>query len=442
MALKVGLISLGCPKNQINAERMLASLTADGIEVVDFIDGADAIIVNTCGFIDDAKREAIENILDMVELKRQGDVKTILVTGCLAESYREEVLREIPEVDAVLGLGANADIVRYVRETVAGARPAVFPALCELPLSGERVLTTPGYWAYLQVADGCDNRCTYCKIPAIRGPYRSRPMEEIVREAQDLAEGGVRELILVAQDTTRYGLDLAGERQLPTLLRALCAIEKLRWIRLLYCYPDEVTDELMDVLAEEPKVVKYMDLPMQHADDRILAAMGRRGTQAELRECIGRLRARVPNIALRTTMITGFPGEDEAAFETLAAFVQEMKFDRLGCFAFSPQEGTPAFDLPDQIDAETARRRSENLMDLQAEILRKKNDRQIGRIHTVLVEDYDGYSDTYTGRSSMDAPEIDGTVIFTCGWPLETGDFVEVEILGVKDYDLLGSAMP
>ncbi|MDR3314160.1 MAG: 30S ribosomal protein S12 methylthiotransferase RimO [Oscillospiraceae bacterium] len=441
MGIRVGFISLGCPKNQVNGERMLAALTAEGMEIVDPLEGADALIINTCGFIDDAKREAIENILEAADLKKEGMVKAILVTGCLAESYREEILREIPEVDAVLGLGANGEIARYVREALAGEKPMVFPEIGCLPLEGERLLTSPAHWAYLQIAEGCSNRCTYCKIPAIRGDFRSRPAEEILREAEALAAGGVRELILIAQDTTRYGVDLYGELRLPALLRQLAAIEGVHWLRLLYCYPDAVTQELIDVIAEEPKVVKYIDLPMQHADDRILAAMGRRGTQAELAALLAQLRARVPGIAIRTTLLVGFPGEDDAAFDTLAAFVEEQRFDRLGVFAFSPQEGTPAFHMDDQVDPETAARRADILMEQQNAIAEAAGRAKIGQTIEVVVEDYDGYTDSYTGRSAQDAPEIDSLVYFTSPVQLEDGDFAQVKIFGVKEYDLLGEAV-
>ena len=440
MAIRVGFIGLGCPKNQVNGERMMAALEAEGMALVDPLDGADAVIINTCGFIDDAKREAIESILEAVELKKEGAVRAVVVAGCLAESYREEILTEIPEVDAVLGLGANGDVARHVREVLEGEKPMVFPEIAGLPMEGARLLTTPPHWAYLQLADGCSNCCAYCKIPSIRGPFRSRPMESILEEAEELAAGGARELILVAQDTTRYGLDLYGELRLPALLRKLAAIGGVRWLRLLYCYPDAVTEELIDVLAEEPKVVKYIDLPLQHADDRILKAMGRRGGQADLRALLARLRERVPGIAIRTTLMTGFPGEDDAAFEALSAFVEEQRFDRLGVFAFSPQEGTPAYDMDGQADPETAARRADILMEQQNLIVQESAQEKIGQVLDVVVEDYDGYSDCYIGRSAQDAPEIDGLVFFTSPKPLEDGAFVRVKIFGVREYDLLGEA--
>ncbi|MCL2106395.1 MAG: 30S ribosomal protein S12 methylthiotransferase RimO [Oscillospiraceae bacterium] len=439
MPLKVGFVSLGCPKNQVNAERMLAALAAGGMEIADAVDGVDAVVVNTCGFIDDAKREAIENILDMAELKREGLVGKLLVTGCLAERYRAELLTEIPEIDAVLGLGANEEIVQHVREVIGGKKTMEFPDIACLSLSGERLLTSPPHWAYLQIADGCSNCCSYCVIPSIRGPYRSRAMEDVLAEAHRLAAEGVKELILVAQDTTRYGTDLAGgEYLLAPLLRKLCKIEEIHWIRLLYCYPDAVTDELIEVIAEESKIVKYIDLPLQHADDRILSAMKRRGTQADLRALLRKLRERVPGIALRTTFITGFPGEDEKAFETLAAFVEEQRFDHMGVFAFSPQEGTQACELPGEVEPEIAARRVEVLMEQQAAIAEAARRARIGTTIEAVTEDYDGYTDSYIGRASFDAPEIDGLVRFTSPRTLEDGTFVKVEIFGVKDYDLLG----
>lgn len=439
---KVGIISLGCPKNQVDAELMLAALEAGGFELVDFYDGADAVIVNTCGFIDDAKKEAVENILDVTQLKEEGVVGSVIVTGCLSQRYGEELLAEIPEVDAVLGIGANGEIARLVKAVIEKrlTEKCVLPPREELPLSGARTLTTPEYWAYLKIADGCSNRCAYCAIPSIRGTYRSRPQEDIVAEARTLAMGGVKELILVAQDTTAYGIDLYGELRLPELLKELAAIEEVHWIRLLYCYPDTVTRELIDVLASEDKVVKYIDLPLQHADDGILAAMNRRGTAEEYRALIGRLREAVEGIAIRTTVMLGFPGEGEEEFEALAEFVNELEFDRLGCFAFSAQEGTPAAELDDALDDREKERRCEVILRDQDSIVEVKNNARLGKTYEVLVEGYDEYTDTYSGRTYMDAPEIDGKVLFTCPRVLNDGDFVNVEIRGISDYDLLGSA--
>ncbi len=437
--MRVGMISLGCPKNQVDAEMMLAALEADGVEIVDCVDGADAVIINTCAFIDDAKREAIENILDMVELKAEGVIRKIIVTGCLVQTQKEEILSEFPEVDAVVGLGANGDILDIVKQTLTADAPVyTCPDQGEMPLDRPRLLTTPEYWAYLKIADGCSNRCTFCAIPGIRGAYRSREAEKILEEAQQLAASGVRELILIAQDTTNYGTDLYGEARLPRLLRELCKIDGIAWIRMLYCYPDKVTDELIEVMASEPKILHYMDLPLQHADDRILRRMNRRGSVEEIRTLIGKLRAAMPDIVIRTTFMTGFPGEDEDAFDNLALFLNEMAFDRVGVFTYSPQEGTPAYNMEDQVDEDVKKRRGEILMEDQFSIMQDKNLARIGSEYTVLVEDYDAYSDCYIGRTYMDAPEIDSVIYFTTAGRYEPGDFVQVMLTDLRDYDLVG----
>lgn len=439
MNYKIGMISLGCPKNQVDAEHMLALMDAEGWEIVDYVDGCDAVIVNTCGFIDDAKKEAIENILDMVELKKEGVISKIIVTGCLAQRYKDEIVKEIPEVDAVIGIGANGDIIKTVEEVMSGVDTIEkYPPQCDLPLEGQRILTTPQYWAYLKIGEGCSNRCTYCTIPSIRGNMRSRSMENVIDEAKQLAESGVKELILIAQDTTSYGLDLYGELKLPELLNELCKIDSIEWIRLLYCYPDRITDELIETMKNQEKVVNYIDLPLQHADDKILKAMNRRGDQALIRNVISKLRTEIPDVVIRTTFIVGFPGEGEEEFETLAEFVNEIEFDRLGVFTFSPQEGTPAFDMEDQVDEDIKTRRGEVIMQDQYSIMEEKNNEKIGKTYKVVVEDYDGYSDSYTGRTYMDAPEIDGLVKFTSHKDLDIGDFVDVEIFDIEDYDLIG----
>lgn len=439
MNYKIGMISLGCPKNQVDAEHMLALMDAEGWEIVDYVDGCDAVIVNTCGFIDDAKKEAIENILDMVELKKEGVISKIIVTGCLAQRYKDEIVKEIPEVDAVIGIGANGDIIKTVEEVMSGVDTIEnYPPQCDLPLEGQRILTTPHYWAYLKIGEGCSNRCTYCTIPSIRGNMRSRSMENVIDEAKQLAESGVKELILIAQDTTSYGLDLYGELKLPEFLNELCKIDSIEWIRLLYCYPDRITDELIETMRNQEKVVNYVDLPLQHADDKILKAMNRRGDQALIRNVISKLRTEIPDVVIRTTFIVGFPGEGEEEFETLAEFVNEIEFDRLGVFTFSPQEGTPAFDMEDQVDEDIKTRRGEVIMQDQYSIMEEKNNEKIGKTYRVVVEDYDGYSDSYTGRTYMDAPEIDGLVKFTSHKDLDIGDFVDVEIFDVEDYDLIG----
>lgn len=441
MEYKVGMISLGCPKNQVDAEHMLALMDAEGWEIVDYVDGCDVVIVNTCGFIDDAKKEAIENILDMVELKKEGVIGKIIVTGCLAQRYKEEIVKEIPEVDAVVGIGANGNIIKTVEEVMDSVSTIEkYPPRCDLPLEGQRILTTPQYWAYLKIGEGCSNRCTYCTIPSIRGNMRSRSMENVIEEAKQLAELGVKELILIAQDTTSYGLDLYGELKLPELINELCKIDSIEWIRLLYCYPDRITDELVETMKNQDKVVNYIDLPLQHADDKILKAMNRRGDQALIRSVISKLRAEIPDVVIRTTFIVGFPGEGEEEFETLAEFVNEIEFDRLGVFTFSPQEGTPAFDMEGQVDEDVKTRRGEVIMQDQYSIMEEKNNEKIGKTYKVVVEEYDGYSDSYTGRTYMDAPEIDGLVKFTSQKDLDIGDFVDVEIFDVEDYDLIGEA--
>lgn len=435
---RVGMISLGCPKNQVDAERMLAQLDKNEFQIADCYDGVDAVIVNTCGFIDAAKQEAIENILDMAQLKEDGTVKKIIVTGCLAQRYQKEIFDEIPEVDAVIGLGANEGIAETVKKVIEGENVYEMPDNELLPLVGERLLTTPEHWAYLKIADGCSNRCTYCSIPSIRGNYRSVEFETVIEEAKALAAAGTKELILIAQDTTNYGFDLYGKIRLPELLDALCEIDGIEWIRMLYCYPDKITDELLDTMARQPKVLNYIDLPLQHADDNILKAMNRRGDSAYLRETVNKIREKLPDAVIRTTFIVGFPGEGEKEFENLAEFVNEMEFDRLGCFAFSPQEGTPAFDMENQIEEDVKVRRGEIIMQDQLEIVTLKNQSRIGKTYKVIVEDYDSYSDSYSGRTYMDAPEIDGSISFTTDKNYENGDFADVVIIGVNDYDLIG----
>ncbi len=442
MAYTIGIISLGCPKNQVDAEMMLAKLQENGFEIVDYFEGADAVIVNTCGFIDDAKKEAIENILDMTQLKEEGTISKIIVTGCLSERYKEDILKEIPEIDAVVGIGANADIADICKRVIEGETISVFPDKSDLPLDGQRLLTTPEYWAYLKIAEGCSNCCSYCAIPYIRGKFRSRTMENIVDEATQLAETGVKELVVVAQDTTRYGEDLYGELKLPELLNRLCEIEGIEWIRLLYCYPERMTDELIDVMASQEKIVHYLDLPIQHADDKILKAMNRPGTNESLGNLLNRLREKIPDICIRTTVMTGFPGEGDEEFENLAQFVKDARFDCLGCFVFSPQENTPAAKMDYQVAEKLKTRRAEIIMESQMTIVEEKHSEKVGETLKVLVEGYDGYTDTYFGRSYMDAPEIDGSVIFTSNENIEEGSFVYVDIIGVSEtYDFIGKAI-
>lgn len=442
MAKKVGMISLGCPKNQVDAEIMLARLSTGDFELTNEVDGADVVIINTCGFIEDAKKEAIENILDMVSLKKEGVIGKVVVTGCLAERYRDEILSEIPEIDAVVGIGSNADICAICAEVLSGSTGIQrFSEKSCLPLDGERLLTTPGYFAYLKIAEGCSNCCTYCAIPSIRGAFRSRQPESILKEAAELAKQGVKELVVVAQDTTRYGEDLYGTSALPALLAALCKIEELEWIRVLYLYPERITDELLDVMAKNDKIVKYMDIPIQHADAAVLKRMNRKGDSESLLALIQKIRAKMPQIVLRTTLITGFPGETEEAFETLSDFVEKARFDRLGCFAYSAEEGTPAAEFPDQIEPELRKRRGEIIMEQQYKIFDELNRQNIGRVFRTVVEGYDAYTDSYYGRTWRDAPEIDGSVSFTCGYELNEGDFVDVEVFGVNEYDLIGEVI-
>ena len=435
---RIGMISLGCPKNQVDAERMLAQFDKYGYSITDCYDGVDAVIINTCGFIDAAKQEAIENILEMAELKEEGVVGKIIVTGCLAQRYKDEILAEIPEVDTIVGIGANGDIAEIVKKTIEGEKVYEMPENTNLPLVGERLLTTPEHWAYLKIADGCSNRCTYCSIPSIRGNFRSVEFETVIEEAKALAAAGIKELILIAQDTTNYGADLYGKLRLSELLDALCEIEGIEWIRMLYCYPDKITDELIETMARQPKVLHYIDLPLQHADDDVLKAMNRRGDNAYLREVIAKIRNAMPDAVIRTTFIVGFPGEGEREFENLAQFVKDIQFDRLGCFAFSPQEGTPAYDFDNQVEEEVKLRRGEIIMDSQLRIVTAKNEEKIGKTYRVIVEDYDAYSDSYSGRTYMDAPEIDGRISFTTTENYEVGDFADVIVIGVNDYDLIG----
>ncbi len=438
MAVKVGMVSLGCPKNQMDAELMLAKLELAGFEITAESGLAEVVIVNTCGFIEDAKQESIDNILEFAQLKKEKQIKKIIVTGCLAERYQQELADEMPECDAVLGLGANGDIVEAVDRVMAGETIRSFPPKSAWCLDGDRLLTTPHFFAYLRIADGCDNRCTYCAIPGIRGGLRSRRMEMVVAEARKLVAAGVRELVLVAQDTTVYGQDLYGESRLPQLLTELCKIEDLAWIRLLYCYPEHITDDLLRVMAKEEKVLPYMDIPLQHASGAVLRRMNRPGDRESLAALIGRIRAAVPQITLRTTVMTGFPGETEEDFEELCAFIKEAKFQRLGCFAFSPEEGTPAYDLPDQIPDEVKCRRRDIVMEEQSRISDAYNEQMVGKTVTVLVESFDKYAECWFGRTEGDAPDIDGKVFFTATRRVSPGDFVEIHITDTMDWDLIG----
>ena len=439
MAVKVGMVSLGCAKNQVDGEVLMASLKNAGYELCDDAALADVAIVNTCGFIESAKAESIEEILELVTLKKEGRIKKIVVTGCLSQRYQEQIRKEIPEVDAAVGIGANGEIAEIIGQVMAGETPEVFPDKEKMPLCGDRELSTPSYFAYLKIAEGCDNRCTYCAIPLIRGGYRSRSMESIVEEAEKLAAGGAKELIVIAQDTSRYGLDLYGELKLPELLRRLCTIDGVRWIRLLYCYPDTITDELLDVMAREEKIVKYIDLPLQHASGRVLRAMNRRGDRESLTQLIAHMREKIPGLILRTTLITGFPGETEEDFAELSQFVQDVRFDRLGCFAYSQEEGTPAAELPDQVEEDVKNHRAEIIMEQHMEIMQQKGEAMIGKAVTVLTEGFDRYAECYFGRTVADSPDIDGKVFFTAaGNKPYFGQFVKVRIDDCIDCDLTG----
>ena len=438
MAYKVGMVSLGCPKNQVDGEIMLSLLRDAGYELTPDENEADAVIINTCGFIEDAKRESIENILELAALKKDGSLKAVVVTGCMAERYRGQVRAEMPEVDAVVGLGGNAKIVEVLDKVLLKSAVELFAEKSALPLGGKRVLTTPPYTAYLKIAEGCDNRCSYCAIPQIRGRYRSREIDDILREAERLAETGVRELVLVAQDTTRYGEDLRGRAMLPELLAKLEKIEPLRWIRVLYTYPERITDELIGVIANGDKILHYLDMPIQHCDAGILARMNRPGGRERLTALIAALRRRIPDIVLRTTLIAGFPGETRAQFESLMEFVGQARFDRLGCFVYSPEEDTKAALFEDQIDGKTKKARADSLMRLQADIAAEKGRARVGSRAQVLVEGYDGYIKHFYGRSYAEAPEIDGKIFFKSKRRYAPGDFARVRITDTLDYDLLG----
>lgn len=436
----VGMISLGCEKNRVDAEIMMARLQKAGYTLVDDASCADVAIVNTCGFIEAAKKESIGEILELGRLKKAGCIKALVVTGCMAERYQQEIRKELPEADAVCGIGADADIVEVVDRTLRGEHPELFPDKMLLPLCGERIQSTPPYSSYLKIAEGCDNRCSYCAIPLIRGPYRSRPMESILEEAETLAKNGTKELIVIAQDTTRYGCDLYKKRMLPELLQKLCKVDGIVWIRVLYCYPDFMTEELMDTIAREPKIVKYIDLPLQHCSGTVLRAMRRFGNREKLTALIQKMRARIPGLILRTTMIAGFPGETEEDFAQLCAFIKEIRFERLGCFAYSQEEDTPAAEMEHQIEEEEKRRRADRVMETQMGIMQDWGEAQVGKVLDVLTEGFEEETACWFGRSYADAPEIDGRIYFTAGEAPAPGQFVRVRITACMDCDLMGEA--
>ncbi len=441
MSKKVGMISLGCPKNQVDAEIMLSKLQNGGFEIVNDPAEADVVIVNTCGFIEDAKRESIENILDMVSYKEDCENLKILVTGCLAQRYQAEIFKEIPETDAVIGIGANEDICEICERIINGEKVEAFPPKTDLKIEGDRILTTPSYSAYLKIAEGCSNHCTYCAIPSIRGPFRSRPSESILKEAQKLAGEGVKELIVVAQDTTRYGEDLYGKNALVPLLKALSMVEGIEWIRLLYLYPERIDDALINEIATNDKIVKYMDIPLQHCNKNVLKRMNRHGDKESLTALLNKIREKIDGVTIRTTFIAGFPGETEEEFNELCEFVDEMRFERMGCFAYSEEEGTPAAKLDGMMDFEIRQERADIINERQNVILDEINDSLIEKILPTIVEGYDPYSDSYYGRTYMDAPEIDTQIYFTCGYDLNDGDIVDVCVINVIDGELTGEVV-
>lgn len=432
------MVSLGCPKNQVDAEMMLKTLADAGFEISTEESEADAIIINTCGFIEEAKQEAIENILEAAQYKKNGKCKALIVTGCLAERYKDDVTKEIPEADVCVGIGSNGNIAEIVKAALDKKAVNSYGDKLSLDLNGDRILGGYSFSTYLKIGDGCDNCCTYCAIPQIRGRMRSRTIEDCVSEAKRLADRGVTELIVVAQDTTAYGTDIYGKPMLTELLKELVKIEKLHWIRTLYTYPERITDDLLELIAKEKKLCKYLDMPIQHVNGKILKKMNRKGDENSLRALIERIRSKVPDITLRTTLITGFPGETEEQFTQLAQFVKDIKFDRLGCFPYSAEENTVAANMPEQIEEQTKVDRMESIMETQLAVNNEKNNEKIGKTFEVLIEGYDDYIRCYYGRSYADAPEIDGKIFFISGRPLKIGDYEKVKINDTVEYDLLG----
>mgnify|MGYP004529103385 CR=1 FL=1 len=439
MSYKIGMVSLGCAKNMVNSEQMLWLLNDAGYELTGELENADFLIINTCGFIESAKTEAINNILEFAELKKEGRLKKIIVAGCLPERYKEEIIREMPEVDALVGCGSFLEIVDVIKAVERDETPLRFGDINAAVEETDRVVTSGDGWAYIKIAEGCDNRCAYCIIPKLRGRYRSRPMEGILREARELAEQGVKELIVVAQDITRYGTDLYGKKMLSELIRRLAEIEGLHWIRLHYLYPELIDDELIETIANESKVVKYLDIPIQHINNKILRAMNRRGTGEEIEALFIKLRERIPGLVLRTSIITGLPGEGEAEFEQLCEFMKRARIERAGVFAYSPEEGTPA-ERMERPDTETAEHRAELLVDLQSRIIDEYNASRMGQTLEILCEGYDRLAECWYGRSYADSPEVDGKVFFT-GSGARAGEFVNVRITDTVDGDLTGETV-
>ena len=436
--MKILFISLGCDKNLADSEEMLGLLTAGGHEITDDETQADAIVINTCCFIKDAKEESVETILEMAEYKKTGSCHALIVTGCMAQRYQKEIIEEVPEVDAVLGTTSYGDIVKALEEAVAGNHFEEFRDIDYLPDTGsKRVLTTGGHFGYLKIAEGCDKHCTYCIIPKLRGKFRSVPMERLIAQAEDMAEQGVKELILVAQETTVYGKDLYGKKSLHILLKKLCEIRGIRWIRILYCYPEEIYDELIETIRDEKKICHYLDIPIQHASDRIHKRMGRRTSKQELIDIVGKLRKEIPDIVLRTTLITGFPGETEEDHEELKEFVDEMEFDRLGVFTYSPEENTPAAEMADQVPEEVKEERRDELMELQQEISYDRGQDRIGQELLVMIEGKVADESAYIGRTYGDAPKVDGYIFVQTGELLMTGDFAKVRVTDTLKYEMI-----
>lgn len=441
MSIKIGLVSLGCSKNLVDSERMLYKMRKRGYKLVTEPGLSDIAIVNTCGFIQSAKEEAIETILELGKLKEEGTIKKIIITGCLTERYRQETAELFPEADAVIGIGNQEDIIDVIDHVLANERIVSFDKKEKLPITGKRIISTLPFFAYLKIAEGCDNCCSYCAIPKIRGRFRSVPMDDVIEEARWLSENGVTELIVIAQDTTRYGEDLYGDSKLPELLEKLCSIDGLRWIRVLYCYPERITDKLLEVIAKQHKIVKYLDIPIQHCNGEILKNMNRCGDEAQLKNLIAKIRDKVPGIVLRTTLITGFPGETEEQFTELAEFVKSIEFDRLGCFSYSKEDGTVAGKMENQIDDDVKAHRADIIMEQQQLINRRKNEECMGKTLEAVVEGFDKWAECYFGRTKSDSPDIDGKVFFAGADKLRVGQYVNIRITDTLDYDLIGEVI-
>jgi ribosomal protein S12 methylthiotransferase len=440
--IKITFISLGCDKNLVDSEVMLGLLRDKGYTLTNDEQNADVIVINTCGFIQDAKEESIETIIEMGQYKENGNCKALIVTGCLAQRYQDELIKELPEIDAILGVSNYDKVIEAVESVLNDKKYIAFEDNDRLPESYiNRVLSTAGYYAYLKIAEGCDNHCTYCIIPKIRGKIKSRTIESLVEEAKYLAQKGVKELILVAQDTTKYGIDIYSEKKLPALLKELCKIEGIEWIRLLYCYPEEITDELVQVMKEEDKVLNYLDMPIQHANNEVLKRMARKGTKEKISDAINKLRANIPDICLRTTLITGFPGETREQFEDMKEFVNQIKFDRLGVFTYSPEEDTPAALFEDQIDEDVKEARKDEIMVMQQNISKSINENLVGNVYSVMIEGYIPEDRVYCGRTYRDAPEVDGMIFVSCPYELISGDIIQVKVSTSNEYDLIGEVV-